>query len=245
MAFNVTHGPPPIEPGINLSLAFFRGFPVLVFAFTSHVGFVPMFAELKDPTQKRGWTVLGSAFALCFFLYASIGVPAYLRIGSACFESVHAPECLAFFPYLADSPSGLSLSNVLNFYPPGYVFAIITRFGMCVTLCVGFPLQVFTVRLVFASLFFQSRELSTLVHVVSTVVFVALVLTLVVLPVDISAVFNFTGSIGGVAFMIIFPVWMYRQSDPTSRVRLVLAIVLTVFGVASGAIAIAAQFLFP
>jgi hypothetical protein len=79
-------------------------------------------------------------------LYFAIGIIGYLRIGENCFYSLIDPICLARFPYLEMyNKTGVQVpslgGNILNFYPPAYIPAIIARFGMCVTLAMGYPLS--------------------------------------------------------------------------------------------------------
>jgi len=110
---NPNHIPvvPPIESGINPSIALVTSFPVIMFAFMCHVSFVPIAAEMENPTPKRFATVVILAMFGVFGLYIMIGVGGYLRFG----PGVDA--------------------NVLNNYPPNYVPAIIARLGCCHLWC--------------------------------------------------------------------------------------------------------------
>ncbi len=241
---------PAIISGFNPSIAFASGFPNVVFAFMTHVGFIPIAAELVNPSMVRTGVVVSTSFGLCIMLYFAIGIVGYLRIGNDCFVNVVGDACIAQFPYFAkfnntnttaaDLPD---LTNILNFYPPSDVFATVGRFGMCLTLAMGYPLSTFVGRLTIRTLFNKNQEFSRLAHFLITTVWVVTTLAISIGVSSISVVFSFVGSIAGSAFMIVFPGLLLVQTFRHNIPAVLGSSLLSLFGVGAGIIAIVAHFL--
>jgi amino acid permease len=123
--------------GFNPSITFAQSFPNIVFAFMTHVGFVPIAAELMNPTMARTGVVVSLSFVMCAFLYFAIGIVGYLRIGTDCFTNINGTACTSMFPRFGNltvreegkktflmqlmclcfKGSPPDLTNILNFYP--------------------------------------------------------------------------------------------------------------------------------
>ena len=244
------HNPaPPLIEGFNPSINFAKGFPNVVFAFMTHVGFVPIAAELRNPTMKRHTAVVIISFALCLAVYFSIGIVGYSRIGSACFTSVTEPACLKQFPYfLKYNATGYKgplpdLTNILNFYDPSYIPATVGRLGMCITLAMGFPLSTFVGRITIRTLFNHNKEFSRWMYFWVTTVWCATTLAFTIGLDSISVVFSFVGNISGSAFMLVFPAMMLIYTFKGSKFWLVIGTLTILFGVSAGMTAIVAHFL--
>lgn len=206
---------PHIIHGFTHSITYARGFPTIVFAFMTHVGFPPIAAELINPTLLRSGAVVASSFIMCIFLYFGVGIIAYMRIGSYCFESIINPHCIERFPYLAVHVNQTivpGMGNVLNIYDPSYIPAIIARFGLCITLGMGYPLSLFVGRITVKTLFNHNREFGNLAHFLVTFVWIVGTLALTVGLQSINIVFNFIGSTAGAWFMMVFPALMFIAS---------------------------------
>lgn len=236
--------PPPVIQGFNPSIQFVVGLPTIVFAFMTHVGFVPIAAELVNPTMLRTGLVVSTSFSLCIVLYFAIGVPAYLRIGQACFDNVTSIECISKFPQFNVSASAApDLSNILNFYPANFIPAIVGRFGMCLTLGMGYPLSTFVGRLTLRTLFNRNREFSSFMYVLITTLWVVTTLALAIGIKSIGVVFTFVGATAGSWFMMVFPALMLAVTIKGNIPAVVGCIILAVFGASTGIIAIVAHFL--
>jgi amino acid permease len=239
---------PVIIEGFNPSIQFAVAFPNLVFAFMTHVGFVPIAAELVNPTMMRTGVVVSSSFGLCILLYFAIGIVGYTRIGNDCFANLTSVACVTQFPYFekyvgTDPSTWPDLTNILNFYPPTDIFATVGRFGMCLTLGMGYPLSTFVGRLTLRTLFNKNREFSTLVHFLITTVWVATTLALAIGLQSISVVFSFVGSIAGSGFMMVFPGIILMQTFRHNILVVIGAGALALFGCGAGVIAIVAHFI--
>jgi amino acid permease len=240
---------PPIIMAFNPSITFAQGFPNIVFAFMTHVGFVPIAAELMNPTMKRTSMVVSSSFVMCLAVYFAIGLVGYMRIGAECFDSVINPGCIARFPYFAqynmtNGTSALppSLTNILNFYPAEYIPATVGRFGMCITLGVGFPISTFVGRLTIQTLFNHNKEFTKWPYFWVTTIWCATTLAFTVGLRSIQVVFTFVGSICGSAFMMVIPSVMLIYNFRDKPLWIVIGVVVAVFGVCAGMTAIIAHF---
>ena len=232
--------------GFEHSITYAQGFPTIVFAFMTHVGYPPIAAELVNPTMLRSGAVVTASFLLCIVLYFGIGIVAYLRVGKYCFNSLIDPLCIERFPYLAVHVNQTvvpGLGNILNIYDPSYIPAIVARFGLCVTLGMGFPLSVFVGRITVKTLFNRNRELSTLTHILVTALWVACALALAVGLQSINIVFNFIGSTAGAWFMMVFPALMLIASFRGNLPVMIGGSILAVGGAGAGILAIVSGFL--
>ena len=166
----------------------------------------------------------------------------YLRVGSDCFLNVTGDACTSRFPHLLNGTASHDLANILNFYPPDNVAATVGRFGMCLTLAMGYPLGTFVGRLTLRTLFNKNRDFSRPVHALVTTAWVALTLVLAVSVSSIGVVFNIVGAIAGSSFMITLPGILVVQTFRHSWVGIIGGISLSVFGAAAGIIAVVSKY---
>lgn len=205
-----------VAPSIRVALAF----PIFLFSLSCHVGFVPIVAELVDPSLPRVVFSLSSSLATALSLYAAIGVAGYLRFG-------------------ANVPS-----NILNAYNPSSVPAIVARLGIACALSVSYPILTFVGRLTFATLFLKRRQSSHIFfHVFFTCLWIGASYGVAAAVTNIGVVFSVLGSTTGVTFVFIVPMLMIQASFPQNKVLLVTTIISIVLGVAVGVLAITTQFI--
>lgn len=240
---------PAIVQGINLSLFFFQGFPTLFWAFVTHIGFVPIYSEMSNPTPKRSFMLVLLNTVISMTLYLFAGIVAYMRIGNDCFvEGVQSEGCLKLFPYFASqNTTSLSLGNVLNFYPPNDVPAIIGRLGMCITVAMNYPLGVYLGRITVHTLvpaLNRHAELPGFWFVVITLVWIVSSLLVAMFVQSVSIVFDVLGAITSSAFMMLFPLLMFQRMYYRKNIPVSIGLfALIAIGLVAGVIGMISDFL--
>ena len=211
--------PSGVTFGFGKPLNVVRAMPVFLFGLASHIGFIPISAELAAPTTvKRLSAVAMLTVVSCASLYMIIGVFGYLRFGPS------AP------------------GSILNAYFARDIPAIIARLAISFLLSLSFPLLAFISRLTWSNLVFKTSVLSTAWHISFTAVWVCLALAICIVVQDIGVVFVFLGSTAGVIFIVVIPMFMWMATFRTWKVTLFGSLCI-LLGVAIGSVGIARNFI--
>lgn len=106
----------------------FLALPIFCYGHCSQVQFIPIVADLKEPTKKRVSAVIFFAYVLIFCVYTLNSLAGYM---SFCGYAVGMVS-------LFDSQTG----NILDSYDSGNVPIMVGRFLIAIALCFTFPLYV-------------------------------------------------------------------------------------------------------
>ncbi|ODO01936.1 vacuolar amino acid transporter 5 [Cryptococcus wingfieldii CBS 7118] len=106
----------------KLSSNSLSSFPVQIFAYTCSQNLFPIYNELKDKTQKRMNTVIGTSIGSAIVVYQIIGLFGYLTFGS------------------------IVSGNVISMYPATTLLVAVGRLGIVLLVGLSYPLQVLPCR---------------------------------------------------------------------------------------------------
>lgn len=106
----------------------FFSLPFFCFSSTCQVQFVPILAEMRQPTKKNVITVLAWSFASITIIYIIAGLAGYY----------------SFCGYVVGAGwmSDVQTNNVLDSFPISDILVLICRVAIVVTMCFSIPLFV-------------------------------------------------------------------------------------------------------
>lgn len=211
---------PTIQYGWITSLMLAFSVPTIVFSYMTHVAFVPMLRELRNPSNGRVFSLVASSMAICLVIYAMLGS----------------------LPYVAIGPNIQQYPNVLSVYPPSYPPAIVARIAVSVQMLFGYPIGLFVGRLTIAHLLHSSFPSHTAKRALFSLVWMSPALAIAVGVTDISLAFTFVGSTTPLFFMFVFPTLMLAKLKP-SPYTWTLFILASTISLAAAVLAIVASFL--
>ena len=175
--------------------------PIVMFAYTCHPNFLPIFVELKNPLERRMQKVSRRAISIALTIYSLIGVFGYMT----------------FKEQLATSDGNFLLNDFHR--DPAVIAGAV---GMCISMMLTIPLFVHSFR---SNFIFMVRgpysETPAKWHYGVTLVFYVFVLLPAILVHDLSLVFKILGSTTNPLIMFPIPVaFFWRASEPNEYVGL-------------------------
>ncbi|XP_039251586.2 sodium-coupled neutral amino acid transporter 4-like [Styela clava] len=173
------------------------GLPTIIFAFSGHVGVLPIYAELKSPSTSRMQTVAFSAFTTCFTLYSLSAVFGYLT-----FYNWLEPELLLTYN-LTDQ------SNLLT---------LLVRICVLLTVIVTVPVNHFSMRKAINFILFPKKNFSWFRHIGIMLVSLAMILCFVIFVTNIREVYGIVGATTSNMVTFILPCVFFLKLD-NSRLK--------------------------
>lgn len=119
----------------------FKVAPLLVFAFNCQVPFLPLVAEMPQPTWPRVSRALAITFAATLALYILIATLGFVGFGQ-----------------------GAVAPNILDLFPDSDSLAMLARMAMIIVLVTSFPLYAFAIRLALGRLLLRTEDVPPLPH---------------------------------------------------------------------------------
>lgn len=199
---------------VSLTTDFFFVLPTMAFSFVCHTALLPIYAELKKPSQQRMQSVANFAVSTCFTLYFAAGLFGYLTF----YDAVDSD--------LLKSYSFERTDTLVCVVRTAFVIAVIlTAPGVC-----------FPARKTILLLLFPNTPFSWFLHYSLTIFLVGLTLVLALFVPDIKNVFGLAGATSSVSLMFILPALFYlkiAEGSYKSKSKLP-AVIMVVLGVVIG-----------
>jgi solute carrier family 38 (sodium-coupled neutral amino acid transporter), member 11 len=199
---------------VNPSFQLLAALPMISFAFQCHIMLPPIYAELKDRSIWKMDIIILISYFLCIMLEGSVAIFGYITFGVFTF------------------------GNILLSFGMTNLFAGFSRFGMAMTATFAYPICNVTARLTIQSLFFdRDKDLSEMEFYSVTTIWFIMTLGIAIFVPNIQVGFGFTGALGCVAVMFVFPALMlWVLSNDYSPMLKIISKIYAVFLIVIGMI---------
>ncbi|CAG5866448.1 unnamed protein product [Menidia menidia] len=193
--------------------------PTMAFSFLCHTAILPIYCELERPTKARMQNVANISIGLSFLLYFISALFGYLTF----YSHVDSELLLGYDTYL-----------------PRDIMVMTVRLAILLAVLLTVPLIHFPARKAVILLLYGGRNISWLIHIISTLIILTVVLILAIFVPDISNVFGVVGSTMSSCLLFVFPGIFYLKisGQPLRSVDSIGAIFLVVFGLIMGVISL-------
>uniref|UniRef100_S4R7M2 Solute carrier family 38 member 2 n=1 Tax=Petromyzon marinus TaxID=7757 RepID=S4R7M2_PETMA len=200
----------PISLGLfNFKTAY--TIPILTFAFVAHPEILPIYMELKEPTQKKMQQVSNISMFAMLGMYLLTAIFGYLTF----YGGVEA-ELLHTFVKLG----GFS------------IVILLVRLAVLIAVTLTVPVVLFPMRSSVEELFFHTKTFSWLRHIIIAMMFLVLDILLVIFVPSIREIFGFidAGSSAGTLLIFILPSLFYLKLATQSLKERIGAIMFCLAG---------------
>ncbi|XP_032810227.1 sodium-coupled neutral amino acid symporter 2-like [Petromyzon marinus] len=198
----------PISLGLfNFKTAY--TIPILTFAFVAHPEILPIYMELKEPTQKKMQQVSNISMFAMLGMYLLTAIFGYLTF----YGGVEA-ELLHTFVKLG----GFS------------IVILLVRLAVLIAVTLTVPVVLFPMRSSVEELFFHTKTFSWLRHIIIAMMFLVLDILLVIFVPSIREIFGFIGSSAGTLLIFILPSLFYLKLATQSLKERIGAIMFCLAG---------------
>ncbi|XP_075923147.1 sodium-coupled neutral amino acid symporter 2-like isoform X2 [Petromyzon marinus] len=198
----------PISLGLfNFKTAY--AIPILMFAFVAHPEILPIYKELKEPTQKKMQQVSNISMFAMLGMYLLTAIFGYLTF----YGGVEA-ELLHTFVKLG----GFS------------IVILLVRLAVLIAVILTVPVMLFPMRNSVEELFFHTKTFSWLRHIIIAVSFLVVDILLVIFVPSIREIFGFIGSSAGTLLIFVLPSLFYLKLATQSLKERIGAIMFCVAG---------------
>lgn len=160
----------------------FKMAPLLVFAFNCQVPFLPLVAEMPQPTWPRVSRALAITFASTLALYLAIATLGFVGFGQ-----------------------GAVAPNILDSFSNSDSLAVLARMAMIIVLVTSFPLYAFAIRLALGRLLLRTEDVPPLPHFALTALIVLGCGAVSMGFTSLEVPLGLTGSLGGTCLVFILP----------------------------------------
>ncbi|XP_063040348.1 probable sodium-coupled neutral amino acid transporter 6 [Engraulis encrasicolus] len=158
--------------------------PTMAFSFLCHTAVLPIYCELKRPSQKRMQNVANVSISLSFLVYLISALFGYLTF----FDKVESELLLTYDIYL-----------------PRDLLVMLVRLAILLAVVLHLPIIHFPTRKAVQKLVMADRPFSWVSHTVITLALLTVVLLLAIFVPDIRNVFGVVGSTTSTCLLFVFP----------------------------------------
>ncbi|KAK8801282.1 hypothetical protein WA171_004428, partial [Blastocystis sp. BT1] len=191
----------------------FFSLPFFCFSSTCQVQFVPILAEMKEPTKKNVITVLNWSFITIAIIYVLAGTTGYY----------------SFCGYITN--------NVLDSFPVEDISIMICRVAIVISMCFSIPLFSHPLRFMILDLIGVKEKKYWMIALI-TIMIVVVDTIVAIIAKNLGTVLGITGAIGSSTIMMILPSIMffqYLRKTQSKRITLdILSILIFIMGLTFG-----------
>ncbi|XP_035652182.1 sodium-coupled neutral amino acid transporter 3-like isoform X2 [Oncorhynchus keta] len=190
--------------------------PILAFAFVCHPEVLPIYTELRNPTQRRMQHVSNLSILVMYTMYFLAALFGYLT----------------FY--------GKTETELLHTYSridPYDTLILCVRLAVLTAVTLTVPIVLFPVRRALNQMFFASKSFNWLRHVAIAVTLLSFINMLVIFAPNILGIFGVIGATSAPCLIFIFPAIFYirivpKEQEPMHSIPKILAACFAGLGVA-------------
>uniref|UniRef100_A0A673Z2H5 Solute carrier family 38 member 3 n=1 Tax=Salmo trutta TaxID=8032 RepID=A0A673Z2H5_SALTR len=190
--------------------------PILAFAFVCHPEVLPIYTELRNPTQRRMQHVSNLSILVMYTMYFLAALFGYLT----------------FY--------GKTETELLHTYSridPYDTLILCVRLAVLTAVTLTVPIVLFPVRRALNQMFFASKSFNWLRHVAIAVTLLSFINMLVIFAPNILGIFGIIGATSAPCLIFIFPAIFYirivpKEQEPMHSIPKILAACFAGLGVA-------------
>ncbi|XP_046881836.1 sodium-coupled neutral amino acid transporter 3-like isoform X1 [Hypomesus transpacificus] len=170
--------------------------PILAFAFVCHPEVLPIYTELRNPTQKRMQHVSNISILVMYTMYFLAALFGYLTF----YEKVE-PELLHTYSRI----------------DPYDTLMLCVRLAVLTAVTLTVPIVLFPVRRAIQHMLFPNKTFNWLRHVAIAVILLSTINMLVIFAPNILGIFGIIGATSAPCLIFIFPAVFYIRIVPKDR----------------------------
>ncbi|XP_055724068.1 sodium-coupled neutral amino acid transporter 3-like isoform X3 [Salvelinus fontinalis] len=190
--------------------------PILAFAFVCHPEVLPIYTELRNPTQRRMQHVSNLSILVMYTMYFLAALFGYLT----------------FY--------GKTETELLHTYSridPYDTLILCVRLAVLTAVTLTVPIVLFPVRRALDQMFFASKSFNWLRHVAIALILLSFINMLVIFAPNILGIFGIIGATSAPCLIFIFPAIFYirivpKEQEPMHSIPKILAACFAGLGVA-------------
>ncbi|XP_034724711.1 sodium-coupled neutral amino acid transporter 3 isoform X2 [Etheostoma cragini] len=189
--------------------------PILAFAFVCHPEVLPIYTELRNPTQKKMQKVSNVSIFVMYSMYFLAALFGYLTF----YDKVE-PELL----------------HTYNRIDPYDTLILCVRVAVLTAVTLTVPIVLFPVRRAIQQMAFPTKSFNWLRHIAIAVVLLTIINMLVIFAPNILGIFGVIGATSAPCLIFIFPAVFYirivpKDEEPMTSTPKILAVCFTALGV--------------
>ncbi|XP_069546831.1 sodium-coupled neutral amino acid transporter 3 isoform X1 [Brachyistius frenatus] len=189
--------------------------PILAFAFVCHPEVLPIYTELRNPTQKKMQKVSNISIFVMWSMYFLAALFGYLTF----YDNVE-PELLHTYSRI----------------DPYDTLILCVRVAVLTAVTLTVPIVLFPVRRAIQHMLFPTKSFNWLRHFAIALILLILINMLVIFAPNILGIFGIIGATSAPCLIFIFPAVFYirivpKEDEPMTSVTKILAVCFAVLGV--------------
>ncbi|XP_047438668.1 sodium-coupled neutral amino acid transporter 3 isoform X2 [Mugil cephalus] len=189
--------------------------PILAFAFVCHPEVLPIYTELRNPTQKRMQKVSNISILVMYTMYFLAALFGYLTF----YDKVE-PELLHTYSRI----------------DPYDTLILCVRVAVLTAVTLTVPIVLFPVRRAIQQMLFPTKSFSWLRHIAIALILLTFINMLVIFAPNILGIFGVIGATSAPCLIFIFPAVFYirivpKEDEPMNSVPKIAAVIFTALGV--------------
>ncbi|XP_037534647.1 sodium-coupled neutral amino acid transporter 3 [Nematolebias whitei] len=189
--------------------------PILAFAFVCHPEVLPIYTELRNPTQKKMQKVSNLSILVMYTMYFLAALFGYLTF----YENVE-PELLHTYSRI----------------DPYDTLILCVRVAVLTAVTLTVPIVLFPVRRAIQEMIFPSKSFSWIRHTGIALILLSFINMLVIFAPNILDIFGIIGATSAPCLIFIFPAVFYirivpKEDEPLNSVPKILAFCFAALGV--------------
>lgn len=189
--------------------------PILAFAFVCHPEVLPIYTELRNPTQKRMQKLSNISILIMYTMYFLAALFGYLT-----FLGNVEPELLHTYSRI----------------DPYDTLILCVRVAVLTAVTLTVPIVLFPVRRAIQHMLFPTKSFNWLRHIGIAMVLLTLINMLVIFAPNILSIFSIIGATSAPCLIFIFPAVFYirivpKEDEPMNSVPKILAACFAALGV--------------
>ncbi|XP_040889966.1 sodium-coupled neutral amino acid transporter 3 isoform X2 [Toxotes jaculatrix] len=189
--------------------------PILAFAFVCHPEVLPIYTELRNPTQKKMQKVSNISIFVMYSMYFLAALFGYLTF----YDNVE-PELLHTYSRI----------------DPYDTLILCVRVAVLTAVTLTVPIVLFPVRRAIQQMLFPTKSFNWLRHTAIALILLTLINMLVIFAPNILGIFGIIGATSAPCLIFIFPAVFYirivpKEDEPMTSVPKILAVCFAALGV--------------
>uniref|UniRef100_A0A7N8WJ89 Solute carrier family 38 member 3b n=1 Tax=Mastacembelus armatus TaxID=205130 RepID=A0A7N8WJ89_9TELE len=189
--------------------------PILAFAFVCHPEVLPIYTELRNPTQKKMQKVSNVSILVMYIMYFLAALFGYLTF----FDNVET-----------------ELLHTYNRIDPYDTLILCVRVAVLTAVTLTVPIVLFPVRRAIQQMAFPDKTFNWLRHIAIALILLTSINMLVIFAPNILDIFGIIGATSAPCLIFIFPAVFYirivpKDEEPMNSFHKILAVCFAVLGV--------------
>ncbi|XP_056253975.1 sodium-coupled neutral amino acid transporter 3 isoform X1 [Seriola aureovittata] len=189
--------------------------PILAFAFVCHPEVLPIYTELRNPTQKKMQKVSNISILVMYTMYFLAALFGYLTF----YDKVE-PELL----------------HTYNRIDPYDTLILCVRVAVLTAVTLTVPIVLFPVRRAILQMLFPTKAFNWLRHIAIALILLTFINLLVIFAPNILGIFGIIGATSAPCLIFIFPAVFYirivpKDDEPMNSVHKIVSVIFAALGV--------------